>query len=83
MAKLSDFVAFRAAIDLLKERNLQHVINEVYKKSKEQAHFPKEEIVNYVKLIYKPFTDEEISAKIAKLLTPTEVKAKVEIVFQP
>ncbi|MFP3859947.1 MAG: amidophosphoribosyltransferase, partial [Bacteroidales bacterium] len=63
MAKLSNFIAFQAAIALLKERGMENVINEVYKKSKEQEYLPKEQIVNYVKEIYKPFSQEEISNK--------------------
>jgi amidophosphoribosyltransferase len=82
MAKLGDFVAFRAAIDLLKETGKENIINEIYKKSKAQENLPKEQIVNYVKEIYKPFTPEEISAKISDLLKSHEVKADVEIVFQ-
>jgi amidophosphoribosyltransferase len=82
MAKLGDFVAFRAAIALLKDTGKENVINEVYKKSKAQENLPKEQIVNYVKEIYKPFTPEEISAKISELLKSKEVKADVEIVFQ-
>ncbi|HAN18773.1 MAG: amidophosphoribosyltransferase [Bacteroidetes bacterium GWC2_33_15] len=82
MAKLADFVAFRAAIDLLKESGKEHIINDVYKKSKAQENLPKEEIVNFVKEIYKPFTPEDISLKIAELLKSKEVKADVEIVFQ-
>lgn len=82
MAKLGDFVAFRAAIDLLKETGQEGVINNVYKKCKEQQNLPKEEIVNYVKDIYRPFTDDQISEKIAQILTPKGMKAKVKIVFQ-
>lgn len=82
MAKLGDFVAFRAAIDLLNETGGESIINEVYKKSKAQENLPKEEIVNYVKEIFKPFTPEEISAKISELLKSKEVNADVEIVFQ-
>lgn len=82
MAKLGDFVAFRAAIELLKETGKETVINDVYKKSKSQENLPKEQIVNYVKEIYKPFTPEEISAKISELLKSKEVKAEVEIIFQ-
>jgi amidophosphoribosyltransferase len=82
MAKLGDFIAFNAAIELLKDTNQESVINEVYKKSKAQQGFPKEEIVNYVKDIYKPFTAEEISGKIGKMLTASDVKAEVEIVYQ-
>lgn len=82
MAKLGDFVAFRAAIDLLKETGQEHVINSVYKQCKAQQNLPKEEIINYVKEIYKPFTVDQISDKIAQLLTPKDMKAKVKIVFQ-
>ncbi|KAB2870219.1 MAG: amidophosphoribosyltransferase [Bacteroidales bacterium] len=82
MAKLGDFVAFRAAIDLLRETGQESVINHVYKQCKAQQNLPKEEIINYVKEIYKPFTVEQISNKIAQLLTPKEMKAKVKIVFQ-
>jgi amidophosphoribosyltransferase len=82
MAKLGDFIAFQAAIELLKINHKANIINEVYKKSKEQQNYPKEEIVNYVKEIYKPFSTEQISQKISELLTPPEVKAKVTIIFQ-
>jgi len=82
MAKLSDFVAFKAVIDLLHETRQEHVINEVYKKSKAQEGLPKEEIVNYVKEIYKPFTAQQISDKIAEIVTPPEVDTKVEIIYQ-
>ncbi|MFH2142372.1 MAG: amidophosphoribosyltransferase [Bacteroidota bacterium] len=82
MAKLNDFIAFKATIELLKERGKENVINEVYKKSKEQENLPKEQVVNYVKEIYRPFTDEEISDKIAFLLKDKVVKAEVKIVYQ-
>ncbi|KAF0131341.1 MAG: amidophosphoribosyltransferase [Bacteroidetes bacterium] len=82
MAKLSDFIAFRAAIALLKETHQEHVINEVYMLSKAQEKLPKEQIVNHVKKIYKPFTAEQISAKIAQLITSPTVKAKVTVVYQ-
>ncbi|HBI81346.1 MAG TPA: amidophosphoribosyltransferase [Bacteroidales bacterium] len=82
MAKLSDFVAFRAAIELLRETGQENIINSVYRKCKEQQNLPKEQIINYVKEIYRPFTDEQISNKIATLLTPKNVKAKVKIVYQ-
>ncbi|MCF8346084.1 MAG: amidophosphoribosyltransferase [Bacteroidales bacterium] len=82
MAKLGDFIAFQAAIALLKEHGKEHVINEVYKKSVAQKHEPKEQIVNYVKDIYKPFTADQVSGKIAELLTTREVSAEVRIVYQ-
>ncbi|MCB8995020.1 MAG: amidophosphoribosyltransferase [Bacteroidales bacterium] len=82
MAKLSDFIAFKAAIELLKERNKESVINEVYRKCREQKDYPKEEFVNYVKEIYQPFSAEEISAKISQLLKASDLNAEVEIVYQ-
>lgn len=82
MSRMSEFAAFRAAIELLKDRNMQHIIDEAYSKSAAQRNLPKEEIVNYVKEIYAPFTEEEISEKIAEMLTPEGTEAKVEIVFQ-
>ncbi|MFA8435607.1 MAG: amidophosphoribosyltransferase [Marinifilaceae bacterium] len=82
MTRMSEFIAFNAVIALLKERGMESLIQEVYKKCKDQENLPKEEVVNYVKEIYKPFTDEEISGKIAELLKPEYVKAEVEIVYQ-
>lgn len=82
MAKLGDFVAFRAAIELLKETGRESIINAVYKNCKAQQNLPKEELVNYVKDIYKPFSPDQISDKIAQLLTPKGMKAEVKIVFQ-
>jgi len=82
MARLGDFIAFQAAIALLKETGKEHVINEVYKKSVAQKQEPKEKIVNYVKDIYKPFSAQQISDKIAELLTAPEIKAEVRIVYQ-
>ena len=83
MAKMSEFIAFKAAVELLKERDMKDVIAAAYRKSKDQVGLPKEQLVNYVKDIYAPFTDEEISAKMVELLTPKGTKAKVEIVYQP
>lgn len=82
MSRMSEFIAFKAAIELLKEHGMQHIIDETYEKSVKQLHRKKEEIVNYVKDIYAPFTDEEISAKIAQMLTSKDIKAEVQIVFQ-
>jgi amidophosphoribosyltransferase len=82
MAKLSDFIAYKAAIELLKESHLENVINDVYKKSKAQEHLPKEEIQNFVKEIYKPFTAQRISEKVSELLTPPSVRAKIGIIYQ-
>jgi amidophosphoribosyltransferase len=82
MAQLSKFSAFTAAIELLRERGMQDVIDNVYAKCYEQRNLPKEEIVNYVKEIYRPFTPEEISAKMAQMLKPDDCEAEVELVFQ-
>lgn len=82
MAKIADFCAFDATIQLLKDKGMEHVIEDVYKKCKEQENLPKEEINNYVKEIYKPFKYQEVSQKIAEMLTPEDMKAEVEIVYQ-
>jgi amidophosphoribosyltransferase len=82
MAKLGDFIAFRATIELLKETGNEYVINEVYKKSKEQEDLPKEQIVNHVRDIYKPFTQEQISQKIAQMLKNSNINADLKIVYQ-
>ncbi len=82
MAKLGDFVAFRAAMELLQDRNMENVIDDVYQKSLAQIDKPKEQIVNYVKEIYAPFSPEEISAKISEMLTPDDINAEVEIIYQ-
>jgi amidophosphoribosyltransferase len=82
MNRMDEFVAFRAAIALLKERGMTDVIDETYRKCKEQENLPKEKVVNYVKDIYRPFTADEISVKIAEILKPEGVKAEVDIVYQ-
>ncbi len=81
MSRLNEFIAFNATIELLKETNQAHIIDEVYRKCKAQEGLPKEEIVNYVKEIYAPFTDDEITAKITQMLTPADANAEVEIIF--
>ncbi|MPM50199.1 Amidophosphoribosyltransferase [bioreactor metagenome] len=82
MSRMSEFIAFKAAIKLLEERGMQHIIESVYEKCVAQSRKRKEEIVNYVKEIYAPFSDEEVSDKIAEMLTDKEIKAEVKIVFQ-
>ena len=82
MAKMGDFIAFQAAIALLKEQGKENIIEETYQKCKAQEHLPKEQIVNNVKDIYAPFTAEEISKKISELLTPKNIKAEIDIVYQ-
>lgn len=82
MARLGDFIAFQAAITLLKETGQSHVINEVYKKCKEKQGLPKEQTTNYVKAIYAPFTAEAISQKIASMLKTPETKSDIAIIYQ-
>lgn len=82
MAKMGDFIAFEAAIALLKERGMEDVIERVYRQCKDQESLKKEQVKNYVQQIYEPFTNEEISAKISELLTPAEIKAPVQIIYQ-
>lgn len=82
MAKLQDFIAFQAAIELLKDTHQESVINEVYKKCKLQENLPKEKIINYVKEIYKPFTAGQISKKVAKMLSTPEIHAEIDIIYQ-
>lgn len=82
MAKLEGLVAFRAALELLKERNLYHIVDEVYAKCKAQENFADKDVVNYVTEIYSQFTQDEISDKIAEMLSSPEINAEVKIIFQ-
>ena len=82
MSRMDEFIAFRAAIELLKERKQEHLIDDVYAKSKAQCVLPANEMVNYVKEIYAPFADEEISEKMVEMLRPAEVTTPIEIVYQ-
>jgi amidophosphoribosyltransferase len=82
MAKLEGLIAFQAAIELLKERNSYHIVDNVYKKCKSQENIKDADVVNYVTEIYAPFSDTEISKKIAELLHPEDINAEVKIIFQ-
>ena len=82
MAKLGDFIAFKAAIELLKKTGREKIISEVYEQSKIEITKPVVEIRNIVKEIYNPFTADEISSMISSMLKNSEIKAEVEIVFQ-
>lgn len=82
MAKLEGLVAFRAALELLKERNLYHIVDEVYAKCKAQENLKDDAVVNFVTEIYAPFKPQEVSDKIAEMLTEDSVKAEVKIIFQ-
>jgi len=82
MSRMGEFVAFEAAISLLKEAGKDDVILDVYQKCKDSANLPKEKVENYVKAIYEPFTDQEISDRIAKIITPKEITAEVQVIYQ-
>lgn len=82
MSRLEEFIAFRAVIELLRDAGRTDIIDETYRLSKAQQLLPKEAVVNYVKNIYRPFTAEQISAKMAELLHAREVKAEIAIVYQ-
>lgn len=84
MAQMTDFIAFKAAVELLKDRKLERILWESYEKAKKQRIKRPEDgvYVNYVKAIYEPFTIDEISRKMVELLRPAQTKAEVEIVFQ-
>ncbi|MFP4844465.1 amidophosphoribosyltransferase [Winogradskyella sp. PE311] len=83
MANLESLVAFRAALALLKDNNHYHIVDDVYKKCLTQVNLKDKKVVNFVKEIYNNFTDEQISEKIAELLSDSEVNADVKIIFQP
>src|SRR5215217_3453993 len=82
MSKMGQFVAFEAAIQLLKERGMDQIIEDVYQKCKASLLLPKEQIVNHVKDIYRPFKQEEISAQITKIITPQNIDAEVQVIYQ-
>ena len=82
MARMEEFIAFRAAIALHKDRGLEQRLDEIYAKCKAQENLPKEQVVNYVREMYKPFTSEEISEKMAEMLRPEGVTTEIHIVYQ-
>lgn len=82
MARMEEFIAFRAAIALHKDRGLEQRLDEIYVKCKAQENLPKEQVVNYVREVYKPFTSEEISEKMAEMLRPEGVTTEIHIVYQ-
>lgn len=83
MAKINDFIAFKATLELLKETDQYHIIDTVYKKCKAQEVSEDKDVVNYVKEMYAPFTDEQISAKIAQMLKTKNITSDIEVIFQP
>ncbi|SDE30018.1 amidophosphoribosyltransferase [Mucilaginibacter pineti] len=82
MSRMGEFVAFEAAISLLKEMKREDIIADVYKKCKDSIKLPKEQVQNYVKAIYELFTDQQVSDRIAQIITPKEIKCKVEVIYQ-
>ncbi len=82
MAKMEEFIAFKAAVNLLRDRGMEHVIEDVYQRSKAQELLPKEKMENCVKSIYAPFTPEEISDKMVEMLRPDGVTTEIHIVYQ-
>jgi amidophosphoribosyltransferase len=82
MSKMGDFVAFQAVIRLLKERNMEDKLEEIYEKCKVQEHLPKEKVKNYVKELYDLFTYDEVSNKIAEIVTPENIEPSVSVVYQ-
>ena len=82
MSRMGEFVAFEAAVSLLYKKGIGHIVEEVYQQCLASLELPKEEVKNYVKAIYAPFTDEEISAEIGSILRGTHIKANVEVIYQ-
>jgi amidophosphoribosyltransferase len=82
MSKMKDFVAFRAMVELLKENNKGHLLDEAYERCKAQSNSPKEKIKNEVQPLYEHFTQEEISKKIAEIVTPEGIGSEVEVIYQ-
>jgi len=82
MSRMGEFVAFEAAISLLRKNGMNYIIDDVYQKCVESLDMDKELVVNHVKAIYEPFTYEEISEEIARIVTPIGINAKVEVIYQ-
>ena len=82
MARMDEFIAFRAAIELHRDRHTEALLGEIYRKCKAQEHLPKEEVTNFVREVYAPFTAEEISRKMAEMLRPEGVQTEIVLVFQ-
>jgi amidophosphoribosyltransferase len=82
MARIGDFIAFKAALELLKDTNQYHIVDEVYTKSMAQRRKEDSEIINFVKEIYAPFTREEISEKTAQMLKTDDINAEIEVIYQ-
>ncbi|TCK83547.1 amidophosphoribosyltransferase [Albibacterium bauzanense] len=82
MSRMGEFVAFEAAISLLRQRNMHSIIDDVYHKCLLSQEMDKEKVINYVKEIYEPFTYDEISKEIARIITPSDINADVDVIYQ-
>ncbi len=82
MSRMGEFIAFNAAVELLRERGMINILEDVYARSKVQCGLPKEQVVNYVKEVYAPFSDEEISEKIASMITPEGCQSEIKVIYQ-
>ncbi len=82
MSRMGEFVAFEAAISLLNEMKREDIILDVYKKCMDSSELPKEDVENYVKAIYEQFTDQQISDRIAQIITPKDIKCDVTVIYQ-
>ncbi len=82
MSRMGEFIAFRAAVQMLRERGREDLLRSVYDECRKQEFLPDDKLVNCVKAVYEPFTDKEISAKIAEMLTPRDTEAKITIIYQ-
>ena len=82
MSKIGDFVAFRALVELLKENGKEQMLTEAYERCKIQESLPVEQIQNQLQVLYAEFTNEEISKKIAEIVTPKNISPDVEVIFQ-
>ncbi len=82
MSRMGEFIAFEAAISLLKERGASQVINQVYQQCADSAPVGNEQIENHVRAIYEPFTDQEIADRIAQIITPKGLRAEVQVIYQ-
>ncbi len=82
MSRMKEFVAFRALVQLLEDNNKEYLLEETYERCKAQEHLPKEEIQNYVQALYDEFSYEEVSDKIAEIITPPDIKPKIKVIYQ-
>src|SRR5690606_27001475 len=82
MSRMKDFVAFRALVELLKENGKEDLMYEIYDRCKAVNTLPKEEITNEVKALYAQFSEDEITARIARIVTPPDIGCRVDVIYQ-